>query len=131
TRAQPASPSLLRAARAGSSVADETTRPLALSTAPTQPAAFHEALVVAGEEVGLHLGDRVERDADHDQQRRAAEEERHVELADENGREDAHRRDVDGAAERDPCEDAIDVLRRLLSRPDPRDVAAELLHVVG
>src|SRR2546425_12097827 len=42
-----------------------------------RPAALHEAVVVAEQEVLLHLLHRVERDAHDDEQRRAAETERH------------------------------------------------------
>src|SRR6185436_19501397 len=40
---------------------------------PTDPSLLHEPLIVAHHELALDLLDRVHRDADHDEERRAAE----------------------------------------------------------
>src|SRR5215468_1716977 len=111
----------------GPSITTRTSPPS--PSAPNAPA-LHEALVAAGDHVRLHGRDGVERHADHDEQRRAAEVERNAELGDEDGGQDADRRDVERARQRDAHEDAVDEVRRALSRPDAGDVAAELLQVV-
>src|SRR5690606_31843767 len=75
-----------------------------------------ETLVVARDEVRLDLLDRVERDADHDHDRGAAEVERHAEERLERVRDHAHRCDVRGPAHRDASHHAVDVVGRLLAR---------------
>jgi hypothetical protein len=50
---------------------------VALPSAEADAALLHEAVVLAEEEVLLDLRHRVERDADDDEERRAAELERH------------------------------------------------------
>jgi hypothetical protein len=68
--------------------------------------------------VPLDLLDGVERDADHDEQARAAEVERHVEVAHDEWSQHADRGQVQGAAEGDEGEHLVDVLGRLLARAD-------------
>ena len=92
------------------------------AAADARAARTGEALVVAGDEVPLDLLHGVEGHADHDEERRAAEVEGHAELVDEDGGQDAHRRQVEGAAEGDAREDVVDVLGRLLAGTDARDV---------
>src|ERR1043166_7750969 len=106
-----------------------TIRPLTPS--PANPPALHEPLVVARQQVGLHLRHGVERHPDDDQQRRAAEVEGDVDLADQQRRQDTDGRDIDGADQCQSSEDAVDVLCRALTGTDSRDVAAVLLHVLG
>src|SRR5690606_34609311 len=96
--------------------------------------ALHEAVVVAHEEVRLDLLERVERDADEDEQARpaveAGEARRDPGLRGER-REDRDEAEEDRARQRDPRQDVVDELARLLARPDARDEAALPLHRVG
>src|SRR5262249_5453273 len=57
--------------------------------AASDAAAFHEAFVAAGDHVRLERGQGVERDADDDQERGAAEVEGDAEAVDQDGREHA------------------------------------------
>ena len=91
------------------------------SAPPTQPPALHEALVAARQHVRFDLRHGVERHADDDQQRRAAEVERHVEALDQDRRQDADGRDVERAAQRDARQDAVDVLGGALARAGCRE----------
>ena len=68
---------------------------------------------------------------DHDQQRRAAEVERHARAHRQQGGQHAHRRHVERADQRDAREDAVDVLGGLLARADAGDVGARALDVLG
>src|SRR5207249_12221394 len=63
------------------------------------PAAFHEAVVVPEQEMMLHLLHGIEGNAHHDQERRAAEPERHVEDVGDDDREHRHHGEEDGAWE--------------------------------
>src|SRR5512137_1943211 len=94
------------------------------ATADARAAGSGEPLVVAGDEVPLDLLHGVEGHAYHDEERRPAEVEGHAELVDEDGRQDAHRRQVERAAEGDAREHVVDVLGGLLARTDAGDVAA-------
>src|SRR6185295_3560745 len=97
---------------------------------PTNPAPLHEAFVVAHHELALDLLDRIHRDADDDEQRRAAEVEldaqtlgepvgeiagdlraeprnpRHVNAGEQELRQHGHRRQVDRSHQRQPGQDA-------------------------
>ena len=88
--ASPASPCPPRAARSDRRTGASASAILAAG--PGCRPRFMKPFVAAGDQVRLHRRDRVERDADDDQQRGAAEEERHVELRDQDGRQDADRR---------------------------------------
>src|SRR4051795_12958982 len=101
----------------------------------TDPASLHEALVVAHHELALDLLDGVHRHTHHDQQRRAAEVEvdahalqeplrqevrqagpdpgqrSRVEAGEQELRQQADRRQVEGAHQVQPGQDAVDVLR--------------------
>jgi hypothetical protein len=81
--------------------------------------------------VRLDLRDGVQRDADHDQQGRAAEVEGHVQLRDEDGRQDANGGNIERAHQRDARQDTVDVLGGALPRADAGNETAELLHVLG
>ena len=105
---------------------------LITTTSYSSSAGTGEAFVVARDEVRLDLAHRVERDADDDHDRGAAALERNAgSTALMMRRNDAHRRDVDRAAERDARQHAVDVLGRLLARADAGDVRLLLLQVVG
>src|SRR5204863_3493636 len=102
-----------------------------LPLAPSPDASpLHEALVAARDQVRLHGSDRVESHSDDDQKRGPAEVEGHLELTDEDRREDADGGDVEGTGQGDAHQDAVDVLRGPLAGADAGNVAAELLHVV-
>src|SRR5262249_5347478 len=103
----------------------------ALLASPPDTAALHEALVAARDEVGLHAGDRIEGHTHDDQKTGATEIERHAQLTVHEGRQDADGGHIQGPGEGDADENAIDVLRRARTGTDARDVAAELLQIVG
>src|SRR6266545_7013722 len=98
-------------------------------------ASLQEAFVRAHDHLRLHLAHRVQRDADHDQQRRPAEERsrrlREAEVPDEEGGQDRDRREVDRARQRQAREYAVEVLRGRRAGPDPWDITAVLAQVVG
>src|SRR6184192_39100 len=103
--------------------------PYAAAAAPAS-AAPHEPVVVPQQQVLLHLLDRVERHADHDQQGRAAEPERHVEdVRDDDGQ---HRDDgeEDGAGQRDPRQHVVDVVGRGGAGFHTRNESALLLEIL-
>src|SRR2546423_3974575 len=85
--------------------------PHAAATASAS-AAPHEAVVVPQQEVLLHLLDRVEGHADHDQQGRAAEAERHVEDARDHDGQHGDDREEDGAGQGDARQHVVDVVGR-------------------
>ena len=92
---------------------------------------LQEAFVVAHHQLRLELLHRIEGDADDDQQRGSAEQERGTGLGDENRRERRDRRQEQRAGERQPGEDAIEELGRWPAGPHPGDEPAVLLEVVG
>ena len=93
--------------------------------------ALEEALVVAHHQLRLELLHRVQRDADDDQDRGAAEVEVGARLVDEDRRQGRDRGQVERARERQPREDAVQELGRRPAWPHPGDEAAVLLEVVG
>ncbi len=90
-----------------------------------------EAFVVAADEVLLDLLNGVQRDTDHDQQRRAAEVELNLEHASDDRGQHADGGQIERTAEGEPVKHALDELGRLPARPNARNVAALLLDVVG
>src|SRR5205807_8221227 len=56
----------------------ESVRAARLTTAESHSAFLHEAVVFSQQQVLIDLGHRVERDTNHDQQRRSAEPERNI-----------------------------------------------------
>src|SRR3972149_986461 len=98
---------------------------------PSQPPSFHEAFVVAADQMGLHLGYRIQGDADNDQQRGPAKVKRHVQLADQQRRQQANYRQINRPAESDTRKHALDELGGLWARADAGNVAAEFFHVFG
>src|SRR5919204_924997 len=95
---------------------------------------LEEAFVAAHHHLRLHLPHRVERDADDDQDRRAAEGARgrlrEAEVADEQARRDGDDSQVERAREGKSRQHAVEVLRRRGAGPDAWDVAAVLAQVV-
>ena len=102
-----------------------------LPAAEPDPALLHEAVVLPQQQVLVHLLDRIQRDADDDQQRRAAEVERHVASARRDpDRQQRHRRQEERARQRDLRDDVVDVLGRLRARLHAGNEAALLLQVL-
>src|SRR5215207_7173600 len=91
---------------------------------------FQEALVVAHHQLRLELLHRVERDADHDQDRGAAEVEVRTGLVEQDRRQRRDRGQVERAWERQAGEDAVEELGRGPPWSHPGDEAAVLLQVV-
>src|SRR5690349_2960950 len=87
-----------------------------LTPADLEPPLLHEAVVLPEQHVLLHLRQRVQRHAHHDQQRGAAERERNVDRARDHDRQKRDQREEDRAREGDPADDLVDVLRRLRAR---------------
>src|SRR5271157_3938817 len=91
---------------------------------------LNEPVIVAEDEMGLYLLDRVEAHPYHDEERRAAEIEGNAEALDEYRRKDAHKRYVDGARKSNPRDDLLQIIGGLFPGSDARYVAAVFLHVV-
>ena len=81
--------------------------------------------------MGFDLGDGVEADADHDQQRRSTEEERNTSPHGQQRRQHADYRHVEGAHQCDAGQHAVDVFGGPLARADARNVSTRLLDVLG
>src|SRR5437870_8975245 len=73
---------------------------------------LHEPVVMAQQQVLLHLLHGIERDADHDQQRGAAEPERHVENVRHDDRQQRDDRQEERPGQRDARQHVADVARR-------------------
>src|SRR5579863_4884810 len=90
-----------------------------------------EAPVVAHREPCLDLRNRVERDADNDQQRGRTEiERRDREAALERTRQHGQQPEVDRRGRGDPDQNLIEVINRRLTGPDPGNEGAGLLEVI-
>src|SRR5947207_5020803 len=85
---------------------------VALAPAELDAPFLHEAVVVAQQQMLLHLLYRVERDADDDEQRRAAEAERHVEDVGHHDGQHRHQGQEQGARKRDPGQHVVNVVGR-------------------
>src|SRR5579859_3374484 len=117
-------------------------------------AARGEAIIVAHDELGLDLVDRVHGHADYDQERGTAEVEAHVQAvgdpggqlfketseqpevvkvdaADQDLRDQGDDDQVEGAYQGNPGEDVVDEVRCTPAGADAGDEAAVLAHVVG
>src|SRR3954452_9177921 len=92
---------------------------------------FEEALVVPHHQLRLELLHRVQRDADDDEDRGAAEVEVRRGLRDEDRRQSRDDGQIDRARERQSGEDAIQELGRRPPGSHPGDDPAVLLEVVG
>ena len=82
------------------------------------------------QQIALDLRHRIHGHADHDQQRRTAEVERHRGVGDQNLRNETHDRQIAGAQDGDAGQHIVDVFGGALARPDAGDKAAVLLEVV-
>jgi hypothetical protein len=82
------------------------------------------------QQVALHLRHRIHGHADDDQQRRAAEIERHLGVGNQHFREQADDRQIAGADHGDARQHVVDVFGGALARPDAGDEAAVLLQIV-
>src|SRR3989454_542114 len=91
---------------------------------------FHEPIVMSQQQVLLHLRDGVERDPHHDEQRGAAEAERHVEGVRHHDRQHGHDRQENGTRERDAGQHVVDIVRRGGAGLHTRDEATLLLQVL-
>ena len=83
------------------------------------------------QQVALDLRHRIHRHADGDQQRGAAEIERHAGVGRQDLRQHADGGQVDGADDRDARQDVVDVFGGLVAGPDAGKEAAVLAQIVG
>ena len=83
-----------------------------------------------GQQMPLHLRDRIHGHADHDQERRAAEIEWHRGVRNQDFRNDTDDRQIDRTDHRNSGQDVIDIFRRAFARPDAGNEAAMLLQIV-
>ena len=90
-----------------------------------------QPLVLVREQVALHLRHRVHGHAHRDQQRGAAEIERHGGVGDQQLGQHADGREVDRADDGDARQHIVDVFGGLCAGPDARQEAAVLAQVVG
>ena len=91
---------------------------------------FNQAFVLMGKKMRLHLRHRIHCHGDDDQQRRTAEIERHAILADQNFRDDADQAKIGGTKNRQPCQHAVKIVRRILAGANARNKAAILLQII-
>src|SRR5215472_13513222 len=82
------------------------------------------------QQMALYLRRSIERHANHDQQRGAAEIERDVKALHQDRRQYAHCADVNRPTQSNPREHPIDIVSRRSSRSDSRNKASILLEVV-
>src|SRR5690606_34933673 len=104
-----------------------------LPAAELHPAALHEAVVMAEQEVLLHLLDGIEAHADDDQQPGTTEhatEEGYAHRLEQHEGEDGDRREEDRTGQRDSGQHPVDVLRRTRARLHARHESALLLQVL-
>ena len=98
-------------------------------------ACLHESVIVARQEIALNLSHRVKRNADDNQQTRAAKELGDQRLdahpAAEQHRQDGQNRQEDCACQRDARHGMIQKFSRVVARADAGDVTTVLLQVVG
>ena len=79
--------------------------------------------------MGFDLLDGIQSHAHYDQQGGPAKVEGDIEPSNEDGRQNADRRNVNGSAQGDPGEDSVDIFGRLLTGSEARDIATKLLHI--
>src|ERR1700693_1244019 len=87
-----------------------------LSAAEAHPALLHEAVVLAEQQVLVDLRHRIESDTDHDEERRSAETEGHVDQIRDENRQTHYEGQEQRARESDARDHVIDVLGRLGAR---------------
>lgn len=90
-----------------------------------------ESVIVAIREVIFDLANRIERNADDDQQRRTTEIELDLEARDEDFGQNTNERNVYRTDDRHSAQCRIDIFRRRLSRTNSRDTRLILLEVIG
>src|SRR3989449_6763602 len=98
--------------------------------AAASTATLHEAVVLAQQQMLLHLLYRIERHPDDDEQRRAAEPERHVECVLDDDRQQGDEREEERARQRNAGQHFIDVIggrRAPLPAGDERTLLLEVL----
>src|SRR5258707_12092958 len=94
-----------------------------LASADLQLALLHEAVVLPQQKMLLHLRQRIERDTDHDEQRRSAERHglRHVHRPGDGYRQQRDGRQEQRPRQRDARHHLVDVLRGLRTRLHARN----------
>src|SRR5687768_6487001 len=80
--------------------------------------------------MGFDLLSRIESDTNHNEQRRSSEVEWHVQLINEKLRDHTHNGQINGSGKGDARQHRIDIVRGPLTRPDPWNETAVLLHIV-
>src|SRR6266508_1305373 len=101
-----------------------------LRESPSEPSLFEQALVLVRHDVGLHLRHEVHGHHNDDEERGAAEVERHVPPQDQELGQQANQGYVDGTCQGQSQEDLLEVFRRLLAGPDSGNEGARLLQIV-
>src|SRR5437773_5458814 len=102
-----------------------------LSAPELDAAFFHEAVVLTQQQMLLHLLQRVQRHADHDEERSSAESEGHVDQAADPDRQQRDQRQEDRARQRHLRYHVVDVLGCLRARFHSGNEAALLLQILG
>src|SRR3954470_19892430 len=101
-----------------------------LAAAEANATLLHEAIVLAKQEVLIHLRHRIQRDTNDDEQRRPAEPEGHVDHVGDENRKQRNKREEERAREGDSRDYVIDVLSRLLTGLHTRDESRLLLQIL-
>lgn len=86
---------------------------------------------MASDQVRFDLLNGIESHTDDDEERGTTEVERNAILRDQKVGKDANGRDIESAAKGDPREDKVDVLGRLLSGADSRDIPTGFFDIVS
>ena len=81
--------------------------------------------------MGFNLLDCVQGHTDYDQERCSSKIEGDIEFSIEDGGQDADRRDINRSSKSDPSKHLINILSRLLSRTDARDITTKFFHIFG
>src|SRR6186997_2074020 len=101
------------------------------SSFASEPRPLDQSLILMGEQMALDLGDGIHGDTHHDEERGAAEIERHAGIGDEDLRKDAYGGEIDRAHHGDPGQHVVDIFRSAFPRPDAGQEATILLEIVG
>ena len=96
-----------------------------------QSAFFHQSLIVSRQHMGFNLLDRIQSHTDHDEQSCPSKIEGDIEPSDQDGGENADDRDINRSTESNSSEHLVNILSRLLSRPEAWNITAKLLHIFG
>src|SRR5258708_13414802 len=99
------------------------------SPAP-EPPLFEQALVLVRHDVRLHLRHEVHGHDNDDQERGAAEVERHVPSQDQEFGQQANQGHVDGACHGQSQEDLLEILSRLIPRPATGNESTRFFQLV-